>query len=254
MSIQEDLLGLIAEKRSSRRNILRSVAAGSFAVAAGVVLPGCGGSGTKSAGSGVGTVAPTDILQFALNLEYLEAQYYLYATTGQGLSAADSGTSSTTVTGDVDPTTGAVAFVNYGGIAKEIAMDELNHVRFLRSALTAAGLTPVTRPAIDLVNSFNAAASAAGIGASFNPFASELNFILGAFVFEDVGVTAYHGGAPSLAGSAYLSPAAGILGTEAYHAGAIRSIIVATGGSAITIANQISHRKQWDSHDRGDGH
>jgi len=41
--------------------------------------------------------------------------------------------------------------------------------------------------------------------------------------FEDVGVTAYHGALGLLSTTTLLSYASGILGTEAYHAGAIRS-------------------------------
>jgi hypothetical protein len=168
----------------------------------------------------------------------LEAEYYSYGTTGGGLDAADTGNTSAVITGDVFPTNAKVSFSSYGAIASEIANDELLHVRFLRAAL---GGSAVKRPPIDLVNSFNAAAKAAGIGSSFNPFASEIDFILGAFIFEDVGVTAYHGGAGYLTSNlTYLSAAAGILGTEAYHAGAIRDIILAAPAAVAQTANQIS--------------
>ncbi len=173
-------------------------------------------------------------MNFALNLEYLEAEFYLRAATGSGLSSEDTGDATTTV---VVPSTTLVpglttAQQNY---IYEIAQNELDHVRFLRSAL---GSDAVARPNIDLMNSFNAEASAAGIASSFNPFESYEALLVGAFVFEDVGVTAYAGAAGLLSdtatGKAYLAAAASIMAVEAYHAGEIRTLLIADSVATAT--------------------
>ncbi|GBD48995.1 ferritin-like domain-containing protein [Methylopila sp. Yamaguchi] len=169
-----------------------------------------------------------DVLNFALNLEYLEAEFYVRAAFGRGLASGDvSGTGR--LGGVIGGRKVTFATKNIRLYAEEIADDEEKHVKLLRGAL---GSQRVARPAINLRDSFTAAAQAAGLigeGQTFDAFANETNFLLAAYIFEDVGVTAYKGAAPLLANKALLETAAGILAVEAYHAGVIRTILFGLG-------------------------
>ncbi len=191
----------------------------------------------------VTTYSDTDILNFALNLEYLEANFYYLAAFGTTIDkpnpasvAAGGPTTGIGITGSSVGTPGVViakpnpmvpfSTVQVGSYATETAIEEGKHVSFLRSALGSAA---VSQPAIDLLTSWNTLANAAGIGPVFDPFASDATFLIGAYVFEDVGVTAYHGAAPLIsrtdAGKKILGAAVGIHAVEAYHAGLVRTSI-----------------------------
>lgn len=229
----------------SRRKFLAGAGASAGAVAA-LNLVGCGGGPAKTTPST--TPTDEDILNFALNLEYLEAQFYLYAATGAGLDASDTTAGSASSYKTVGTVTVGEAAAVPGlttaqqQILNEIAFEEQSHVQFLRKALGSAA---VPMPDIDLsffgplAVAANITTAATGAG-SFNPFSSFDYFLVGAFIFEDVGVTAYSGAAPliSPAGVAagYLTAAAGIMAVEAYHAGYVRTSLtgraIAAGSAA----------------------
>ena len=187
-------------------------------------------------------VTDTDILNFALNLEFLEAQFYTIATTGMTLDQAGLSTKSGSGSAGGAVTVKANAKVPFvtpflQQFANEVAADEQNHVKFLQTTL---GTAAVAQPAIDLMNSFNALAQAAGLGSTFDPFASETNFLLGAFIFEDVGVTAYQGAAGLISSKTYLDKAVGIHNVEAYHAASIRTRIFQAGATAQAASQAIA--------------
>lgn len=268
-----DALDARVRRRTERREFFRIAGTSATALAGTSLLAACFGDDNKRRNGDIGvgpgpapspapspTPSPSgindaDILNFALNLEYLEAQFYVFAATGSGLPASKltgTGTQGAVIGGRrvnfTDPIVQAYA--------NEIAGDEIVHVDFLRAQL---GASAVAQPAIDVGGTdpngaFSSAARAAGLvgpGVAFDPYANDENFLLGAFIFEDVGVTAYKGAAPLIASKTFLEAAAGILAAEAYHAGLIRTVLYRKGiqtPSLRTSADRIS-----DARDSLDG-
>jgi Ferritin-like domain len=182
------------------------------------------------------TIADSDILNFALNLEYLEAQFYTLAVYGVTIDklptpipiSVNGGTGGTVT---LKPSFAKVPFTipTIASYAMETAIEEGKHVKFLQGAL---GTKAVSMPNIDLYNSFNTLGMGA-LGINFDPFAAngsvltaDQAFLIGAYIFEDVGVSAYHGAAGLIQDKVNILPAAvGIHAVEAYHAGLVRTSI-----------------------------
>ena len=204
---KNNLVSDVLAEAPNRRSLLRTLGIASAAAGAAVMT----GEKLQAQSSSLTAV---DVLQFALNLEYLESEFYTTATMGKTIDQDGIGIDRVGTTG---PTYGwnQVHFSNNlvftGEIAMQIGQDERDHVTLLRGALSAAGVTPIAKPTINL--------GALGIG-----FANMLQFLTLARIFEDIGVTAYGGaaGLPFFASSPYIGTAARILAVEAEHVGNIR--------------------------------
>ena len=201
----------------------RSFFAGAGLAAGAVAIAGCGGSSTTVTATPTTTPAPTttptpssapseaDVLNFALNLEYLEASFYLYITTGSGLQAADMGSAPGAVSGGAQVT---FTDPNVTALAQQLAADEQAHVQFLRSVITKAGATPVDMPALNL--------------AALGTVKDDATFLSLARQLETVGISAYEGGISAfVADVAGLGYAATVHDTEAQHEGTLRQFLIA---------------------------
>ena len=195
-----------------------AVGAAVFGAAAGVATPAAA------------AINDNDILNFALNLEYLESTFYHYAYYGTDIPA-----SVTTGTGQAAVASAGAKVPFKNALVKayslEIANEELRHVEVLRAVL---GGNAVGRPALNVGTAFQAAATAAGIPGTFNAYTNDTTFLIASYIFEDVGVTAYHGAASLIQSPVVLNYAAGILAVEAYHAGIIRTSMFAQDVAAGT--------------------
>ncbi len=202
--MKTEVIERIVNSPSDRRKFIKRVGATGLGIAAATMV---GGSFLGQANAATTPITDTDILNFALNLEYLEAEFYSMATFGSTLlelgvltAAEQSG-----------PTTGGNMVPDFGAsplafLATALRENEIDHVQYLRSALGSAA---VKKPTINL----------AALGYGFSSVNSWLEL---ARQFEDVGVSAYLGAAPSIVSKTYLAAAGAILATEAQHAGSIR--------------------------------
>lgn len=133
--------------------------------------------------------AVVDVLNFALTLEYLEAEFYTMGVAASGLVPA----------GDAD-------------VFTTIRDHENAHVALLKGALGSAA---VSKPTFDFT---------AG-GAFADVFTSYPTFLAVSQAFEDTGVRAYKGQAGALIGAdAVLTIALQIHSVEARHASIVRRI------------------------------
>ena len=162
------------------------------------------------------TTTEVEVLKFALNLEYLEAEFYTYGLYGRGIETFGLGThgeanGSNPAEGGQTVGGRKVSFtqgfeVNTYEILDQTASDERSHVALLRSAL---GSQAIAKPNLNL--------NALGIG-----FHNQQEFVTLSRIFEDIGVSAYGGAAGLLTTPAIITTAARILATEAEHASAAR--------------------------------
>lgn len=195
----------IYDRMDDRRSLMKSFSNIGGKLALAVVPIALGSFFKKSYGqSGPATSKVLEILNYALLLEYLEAEFYATAVT-KGLALMPNATAL--------------------GAIQTISNHETAHVDFLKKAITATGGVPRTKPTFDF---------SAGSGSGNGPFKTVFDnyelFLAVAQTFEDTGVRAYKGRAAELVrGGDLLTAALNIHSVEARHASHIRQMRKANG-------------------------
>jgi len=145
-----------------------------------------------------------DVLNFALTLEYLEAEFYTMGIQSSSIKY---------------PTAIGKKAI------EDIGRHERQHVLFLTAAIKNAGGKPVDKPKFDF-----SAGSGSGNGPFKDVFKNYQLFLAVAQAFEDTGVRAYKGQAGNLKGTgAVLTAALNIHSVEARHASTIRQMRESNG-------------------------
>ena len=208
-----------------RRRFLTSmaVACGSIAL---VPMIGRGAGITnmlqaQTSGETEPNLSDTDILNYALTLEYLEATYYLRADSGSplptGATIAGIDPDGNGLPGTVTGLTGTFpspSTITLSSFFRSVRDHEITHVLALQSALGNAAL----------------ARSAFKFSFPASVYQSALGFMQTAQALEDTGVTAYLDQVGNLDSTSILGTAGSIAGVEAEHAAAVRMAL----GLAVT--------------------
>ncbi len=126
------------------------------------------------------------ILNYALTLEYLEADFYAKGVANKAMFGDDA------------------------KYIEPIAAHEAAHVQALTATLQKLGATPATKPTFKYPDGL---------------FTDKAMFLKTASVFEETGVKAYHGQVPLIMSGDVLGAAASIAGVESRHAAVIASLI-----------------------------
>lgn len=180
------------EKEVDRRNFLKYagiVGVGSTLAFTGVA---CTTKGNKNPG-GAASATPTaqmnadvGILNYALTLEFLEADFYKQGLAGNILTGREK------------------------DLVVPISQHEQAHVDALSQTIAKVGGKPVDTPAFQYPD---------------GTFTDKATFLKTASTFEELGVNAYHGQVTRIATPEILGAAASIAGVESRHAAIIATLI-----------------------------
>ncbi|MDQ3709083.1 MAG: ferritin-like domain-containing protein [Actinomycetota bacterium] len=142
--------------------------------------------GTKFAGAQASDFADdVEILNYALTLEYLEAEFYRQGNESGLLDGQEA------------------------QYLQQVGADEAAHVDGITQTINQLGGMPVEAPGVDFGGAFD----------------SRDTYLETAFTFENLGVSAYLGAAGFIKEKAILQAAAGIFGVEARHAAVIGNLL-----------------------------
>lgn len=162
----------------------------------------------------------SDLLNFALNVEYFECEFFMGALYGVGLDKF-----APHLTGGGPPPIG-LEIANLdpatGDIVLQFGLQEIGHIRVIRETVK----DPIPRPQLDLGvkawAKFFEEALGYRLNPPFNPYANSVNYFIAMYCIPYVGLTGYVGSNPNITSHTAKRLLAGLLGVEAGQDAVIR--------------------------------
>ncbi|KAI7725494.1 hypothetical protein M8C21_010221 [Ambrosia artemisiifolia] len=186
-----------------------------------------------------------DLLEFPLNLEYLEAEFFLYGSMGRGLDHIQPN-----LTGGGPPPVG-VRTANLSPLVRDIiaqfGYQEIGHIRAIKSTVPGFARPLMNLSAASFANVINNAFGRP-LHPPFDPYANDINYLIASYVIPYVGLTGYVGATPLLQTPTAKRLVGGLLGIESGQDAVLRTLLyqrakerlIPYGVTVAEITNRIS--------------
>ncbi|XP_074561821.1 ferritin-like catalase Nec2 [Curcuma longa] len=163
-----------------------------------------------------------DLLQFALNLEFLEAEFFLFGSLGVGLNSI----APELAMGGPPPVGARKANLDNttNDIIEEFGYQEVGHLRVIES--TVGGIPrPLLNLSAEVFADIMNDAFGYNLNPPFDPYNDTLKYLIASYVIPYIGVVAYAGANPSIRGYESKRLLAGLLAVEAGQDAVIRTLL-----------------------------
>lgn len=182
--------------------------------------------------------ADADLIEVALNLEYLEAEFFLNSAYGKGLDYFDP-----SLAAGGPPPIGAQQ-ANLDALTKDITeqlgLQEVGHLRAIKQTIPDAFPRVLLNISKGVFAQIMDTALGYQLQPPFDPYANSINFLLASYLIPYVGLTGYVGANPQLTNSTSKRLVAGLLAVESGQDAQIRTLLYQKKDEEIygmTVAN-----------------
>ncbi|KAI9081103.1 hypothetical protein K1719_036862 [Acacia pycnantha] len=172
-----------------------------------------------------------DLIEFALNLEYLEAEFFLIGSSGYGLDVV----SPDLAQGGPSPIGGRLAQLDplTKDIIFQFGLQEVGHLRAIKSKVKGFP-RPLLNISREVFGTIMNNAFGRPLNPPFDPYANSINYLLATYVIPYVGLTGYVGATPLLQNITSKQLVAGLLGVESGQDAVTRALLYNLKDSIVT--------------------